>query len=327
MSESTMAEILNLRASGTNAIQFELKNVPVSFANALRRIMLSSIHTVVLRDVQILENTSQLPYEMLRHRVEMLPVNVRPSETRIIAETKVEIRVPPMDEHTQTVTTKHFTFSGDRKDILMKDDAGNDLLFIYLNPGESIHVIARLGVDQTDSSQVSTVSYGFHVDDELAREDKDEYLSEVPDPEKPLKGKEFDNFHVQRSFARDDAGQAFWYDFLIETWGVNSPKEILRQAIALLKLKLYEWHKAPIIREGTLAVVESKGETHTIGALVQRVLLDRGKTTRAFYDVPHPLVALMVVKFETTESPESVLADTIATITRWCDTLDAQLSR
>jgi DNA-directed RNA polymerase subunit L len=326
MSESTMAEILNLRASGKNAIKFELRGVPVSFANALRRIMLADIHTVVLRDIQILENTSQLPHEMLRHRVEMLPINVRPSETRIIAETKVEIRVPAMDE-TQTITTKHFTVTSDRKDILMKDDAGNDLLFLYLNPGEAVHVTARLGVDLADSSQVSTVSYGFHVDEELAREDKDEYLSEVPESDKALKAREFDNFHIQRSYARDEAGQSFWYDFFVETWGVNSPKEVLRQSIALLKAKLYEWQKTPITREGSLAVVESRVETHTIGALVQRVLLDRGKTTRAFYDVPHPLVSLMVVKFETADTPETVLADTVGTINTWCDMLDAQLSR
>ena len=327
MSESTMAEILNLRTSGKNALKFELKNVPVSFANALRRIMLAEIHTVVLRDVQILENTSSLPHEMLRHRMEMLPVNVRPAETRIIAETKIEIRVPPMDEHTQTVTTKHFTVTSDRKDILMKDEDGNDLLFLFLNPGETVHATARLGVENTGSSQVSTVSYGFHIDEELAREDKDEFLAEVSDADKPLKSKEFDNFHIQRSYARDPAGQALWYDFFVETWGVNSPKEILRQAVGLLKSKLYEWQKAPIKREGTLAVVESNSETHTIGALVQRVLLDRGKVTRAFYDVPHPLVALMVVKFETDESPESVLSDTVSTINTWCDTLDAQLSR
>ena len=322
-----MAEILNLRTSGKNAIKFELRGVPVSFANALRRIMLSGIHTVVMKDVQILENTSQLPHEMLRHRMEMLPINVRPNETRIIAETKIEIRVPAMDEETQTVTTKNFKVTSDRKDILMKDEDGNDLLFLFLNPGESVHVTGRLGVDQTDSSQVSNVSYGFHVDEELAREDKDEYLSEVPENDKAFKSKEFDNFHIQRSFARDPAGQSFWYDFVVETWGVNPPKEVLRQAIALLKLKLYEWHKSPIIREGSLAVVESTVETHTIGALVQRVLLDRGKTNRAFYDVPHPLVSLMVVKFETAETPETVLADTVGAINSWCDTLDAQLSR
>ena len=327
MSESTMAEILNLRTSGKNAIRFELKNVPVSFANALRRIMLSEIHTVILRDVQILENTSSLPHEMLRHRMEMLPVNVRPSETRIIAETKIEIRVPPMDEGIQTVTTKHFTVTGDRKDILMQDEDGNDLLFLFLNPGESVHVTARLGVENSGSSQVSTVSYGFHIDEELAQEDKDEFLAEVPENEKPVKSKEFDNFHVQRSYVRDSAGQATWYDFFVETWGVNPPKEILRQSVGLLKSKLYEWHKAPIKREGALAVVESNSETHTIGALVQRVLLDRGKVTRAFYDVPHPLVSLMVLKFETAESPESVLADAVSTINAWCDTLDAQLSR
>ena len=52
----------------------EFKHAPVSFVNSIRRILLSDIPTVVVRDVEILENTSQIPHEMLKHRVEMLPV-------------------------------------------------------------------------------------------------------------------------------------------------------------------------------------------------------------------------------------------------------------
>ena len=58
----------------------ELKNVPVAFVNAIRRILLSAIPTVVIRDIQILDNTTQMPHEMLKHRVEMLPINVSPDD-------------------------------------------------------------------------------------------------------------------------------------------------------------------------------------------------------------------------------------------------------
>lgn len=327
MTDSTnMAEILNFQNSGKNAVTFEMKGVPVSFANAVRRIMLTGIPTVVVKDVQILENTSQLPHEMLKHRVEMLPINVRPSEVRIISETKLELRIPAI-EAKQEITTRHFTVHGDRKDVIMKDDDGNDLLFLRLNSGEKVHVVARLGVDTADTSQVSTVSYGFHIDEELAREDKDEYLADLDDSEKVLAGREFDSFYIQRSYHRDAAGQADWYDFFVETWGVLSPREIVRQAIALLKNRVIEWGKASITREGQLNVIVSNTETHTVGALVQRLLVDRGKTTRAFYDVPHPLMTKMVVKFQTSESPEAVIEDVISTIVAWCDSLDTQLSR
>jgi DNA-directed RNA polymerase subunit L len=321
-----MAELLNMRASSKNEIEFELKGVPVSFANALRRILLSNLDTVTIKDVQVFENTSQLPHEMLRHRVEMLPINVRPNESRIISEAKLELRIPAMDT-TQTVTTKHFTIHGDRKDILLKDEDGNDLLFVYLNPGEKLHLTARLGIDSVDTSQVSTVSYGYHVDPELAKADKLEFLKDVPDPEKEFKAREFDNFHIQRSYPKDDNDQPFWYDFILASWGVIPPVEMLRQALALLKGKIEEWGALPIAREGTMASITSTTEKYTIGPLLQRVIDDRKKTSRVFYDPIHPLVAQMTVKFVTTESPESVVADAVAVITGWCDTLSTQLSR
>ena len=317
----------NLRTSRSGGIRFELHGVPASFANSIRRILLAGIPTVVLKDVQILENTSQLPHEMLRHRVQMLPLNVRSSETRIIAETKVELRVPALDQ-SQEITTRHFTIHGDRKDILLKDDDGNDLLFLRLQPNEGVHVTARLGVEATGESQVSTVSYGFVVDPERAKEDKDAYLADIPEEQKELYSRIFDNSRVQRSYAVDEKGLPNAFDFILESWGVLSPQELLRQALALLKVSILEWAKTPITRDWDgLALVASETETHTVGALVQRVLVDRGKTTRAFYDVPHPLLAKMVVKFETAESPEAVLADAVQTIVGWCDTRDAQLTR
>lgn len=190
-------ELLNLRTD-KNIVRFELKGVPVSFVNAIRRICLEGIPTVVLKDVQILENSSQLPHEMLRHRVEMLPINVRANETRIISETKVELRVPALDK-VQEITTNHFTIHGDRKDVLLKDDMGNPLLFLRLGRNEGVHLTARLGLEVQGESQVSTVSYNFHIDLEQAKEDKDVFLSDVPEGEKERRGREFDNFYIQRS--------------------------------------------------------------------------------------------------------------------------------
>ena len=49
----------------------EFVKVPIPFVNALRRILLAEIPTVVVRDVVIKENTSQMIHEMLKHRLEM----------------------------------------------------------------------------------------------------------------------------------------------------------------------------------------------------------------------------------------------------------------
>ena len=79
MAESKMAAIESVKTAKNGLeLSLQLRNFPVPFVNALRRIVLANIPTVVLRDVQILENTTQLPHEMLKHRFEMLPVNVSP---------------------------------------------------------------------------------------------------------------------------------------------------------------------------------------------------------------------------------------------------------
>lgn len=324
MAEGIMAKILNARES-SNRFTFEIQDVPAPFANALRRILLTGIPTVILKDIQILENSSQLPHEMLRHRVEQLPLQVKPTESRIISETKVELRIPAL-ETSQEITTKHFTIQGDRKDVLMKDEDGNHLLFLRLQPKESVHLTARLGTESSGESQVSTVSYGFHMDEERARLMKEAFLADVSEADYDLKSREFDNFYIQRAYHQDSKGQPDWFDFFVESWGVYSPKELVRQALGILKYHLQEWAKIPVTRESNYAIIRSQTETHTIGAVVQRVLVDQGKCSRAFYDVPHPLLANMEVKIETTEAPEAVFASAVNTIVGWCDALDTQLS-
>ena len=78
-----------------NRLDVEFKNVPVAFVNGLRRILLSEIPAVVINNVQILDNSTKMIHEMLRHRVEMIPVNVKPEEAAIIRDTKIELRFLP----------------------------------------------------------------------------------------------------------------------------------------------------------------------------------------------------------------------------------------
>ena len=110
----------------------ELKNVPVSFVNALRRILLSEIPVVVLSNVKILDNTSNMTHEMLKHRIEMLPVNVKPEESAVIRDTKVSVRFM-LSPDPREVLTSDFAVASPRGDILLKDrDLGTPLFFMAL---------------------------------------------------------------------------------------------------------------------------------------------------------------------------------------------------
>ena len=93
MAEHQMASIENLKTSNRGfELSCDFVNFPISFVNALRRILLSNIPTVATQNIEIITNTTQLPHEMLKHRVEMLPINVLPSDSATIKDAKIELK-------------------------------------------------------------------------------------------------------------------------------------------------------------------------------------------------------------------------------------------
>lgn len=65
-----------LENSVHNELVFELINVDTSFANALRRILLSEVPTVALEHIYIYNNSSLLHDEVLSHRMGLIPLLV-----------------------------------------------------------------------------------------------------------------------------------------------------------------------------------------------------------------------------------------------------------
>lgn len=290
----------------------ELKNVPVSFVNALRRILLAEIPTVVVSNIQILENTSSMTHEMVRHRMEMLPVNVRADEVAVIRDTKLELRVVA-DTERREVTTDDFAATGPRTDILLKDrDLGTPLLFMVLKPGEAIHIKANLVIQNTKASQVCVSTYRNHIDPDVAKIDRDKMIAEAGDD--PAAQREaarvFDTFHIQRSFHRNkETGRPDWFDLTVESIGVTQARDLVKKAAEVLQDKINEFMKLPVMREEDgWYRVEVPGETHTIGALIQEIVYLSNTTEFVSMDIGHPLVPKLVIRFYTkTGGPEAVL--------------------
>ena len=295
-------------------IDFELNKVPIPLVNGLRRILLAEIPTVVIRDVVIRTNTTQLNHEMLKHRVTMLPVNVHPSEVGVIRDTKLRLHFDPSPEVDRIVTSDDFVVSGStRKDVLLKDrDLGTPMLFLKLNvggkhPEDSLHVEATLGVDESGGSQVCVATFKNHIDPKLADEHRDAYLM----GEGSLASKDpriFDNHLIQRSFERDEHGRPTRFDFAIESIGVVPARDLLKTAVEVYQHKVTEFLKEPIAKndEG-MFVVESVTEGHTLGALAQVLILDSGLVDFVSYDPGHPLVPKLTLRFRTKVKAETVL--------------------
>jgi DNA-directed RNA polymerase subunit L len=282
----------------------ELKNVPVAFPNALRRILLAEIPTVVISNVQILENTTQLTHEMIRHRVEMLPINVRPEEAPVLRDTRIKLEVRPSPESRDVFSTD-FVIEGPRDDILLRDrDLGEPLYFMTVKPTEAIHIRATLSIVTSGASQVSISTFKNHIDPTLAESNRATWVAEGNDP------RVFDTFQIQRSYHRNPETQRpDWFDFTVESIGVIPAKDLVRKAVEVLQAKIQEWIKNPILREEAgWFRIESIGETYTLGQLIQELMYGGGLVEFVSRDIGHPLLPKLVIRFQTkTVQPEAVV--------------------
>lgn len=300
----------------------EVRNVPVSFMNAIRRVLLANIPTVVIRDVEVLTNTSQMPHEQLKHRFEQLPVNVSPSDVMTIRDAKLELKLLP-EKTARVITTDDFVSESGREHILMRDrDLGTPLLFLKVRAGEIVHIRGRLAVETMNVSQVCTATTSWKVDEELAKVDKKKFVEDGGDP------RAFDNFYIQKSYHRDESGRPNWFNLSVESVGVLQSREILKMAVPILRKHLDEFMAEAMEniqrgRDETTITVERVGHwKHTLGYLFQEAIYSDKNVGFVAYDIPHPLRDTMKLVFNTNKAPESVLKTARDTIEEYCSVLE-----
>lgn len=61
-------------------ITFDVKGIEPPMANALRRIFISEIPTMAIEKVNMWQNTSIIPDEVLAHRMGLIPIKVDPRD-------------------------------------------------------------------------------------------------------------------------------------------------------------------------------------------------------------------------------------------------------
>jgi DNA-directed RNA polymerase subunit L len=323
-----MASIENIKVSNRGfELGCELRNFPVSFVNGLRRILIGNIPTVVVRDVKILENTTQLPHEMLKHRMEMLPIKVAPTDSTTIKDAKIKIKVLPETEkdETRTITTDEFTVESVNPEIMMRDrDLDTPLLFLRVRKGESVHIEARLALENEQVSQVCTVTSGWHIDPDLAKEARKAYLEAGNDV------RIFDNSLVQRYYSRNENGRPNWFDFSVESVGVLNSKDILSMGVNILRKQVDTYVKDALDNiqresdENTYSVTLDQGG-HTIGYLMQEVIYSDSNVNFVSYDILHPLKKTMVLRFNTTKKAESILKTAKDVIEEYCSVVEKSI--
>ena len=98
-----------------DTLTFTLQNVNVSIANALRRVMIANIPTVVIRstpyeknDVDIEVNTTRLNNEIIKQRLSCIPIFIRNVEEDALSEYEIEIDEANTTPNMKYITTGHF---------------------------------------------------------------------------------------------------------------------------------------------------------------------------------------------------------------------------
>jgi DNA-directed RNA polymerase subunit L len=273
-----------------------------------------------VRDVEILENTSQIPHEMIKHRVEMLPVMALPSDASIIRDAKIELRVLPSPE-ARIIRTNDFVVTKAPGTLLMGDrDTGAPLLFLKLGPNESVHIRAGLSVETKTASQVCVSTLQYHIDPVLAEEDKRAFLEDGGE------AAVFNNFYIQKSYSRDEKGRPNWIDLNVESVGVIPAKDLVQMAARILKQRVAEYMEQALAnitrhKDNEYSIALPKGG-HTELAPLQEIMYSDKNVNFVSYSILHPLKADTLVRIHTEMNIETILKNAQSKLEEYCDKVE-----
>lgn len=260
-----------------DALYFTLQNAEVSFANALRRTILSDIPVVVIETepyeknkCNILKNTGRLHNEILKQRLSCIPIH-----TTILRDTEDETALPDnyslfVDVKNETdnimyVTTEDFQLRDKKTNTILSKDEQDKLFpglfpkniqtqsyidFARLRPGigndipgEQLSLIADFSVNVAKESSmfnvVSKCAYGNTPDKEAANTIWDKLESKMRSEGDSDADIKFqkENFRILDS-QRHFVPNSF--DFVIQSVGVYDNKDIVRKACAVLQNKFID---------------------------------------------------------------------------------------
>lgn len=263
-------EFKNVRQIAPTTYTFTLTPTHVTYANTLRRLMMTGVETVAFRadmtstgtttDVMIRENTTPMTNEMLAHRIGLLPIAVsepmkwnadrysfslavtgdRDEPKDIFAsDIVVTERIPTEDEPVNVPTERFFPPHPITRETC---------LIATLYPGETqkleFTAKATIGTGRENArfQPTSQCSYEYTRDPDPERREElfNKWLvaAKKVSPDSLDKESdqyrnllnEFNTMEVARCYLRDDAGEPYSFDFTVESVGPLTVEYIVRRA-------------------------------------------------------------------------------------------------
>ncbi len=292
-------------------LRFTLSGVNVSFANSIRRILLSEIPLVVFRvspsdknKCTIISNTCGLNNEIVKHRLSCIPIYIKDTEEFPLKNYILEVNVENNTDTTMVVTTEQFVIkdlvSGKPlpKDKILEIFPANDITghfidFVRLKPKaaeelqpKKIHLTCEfdIGTAKEDGAYnaVSTCAYGNTIDEAVQEAKLAQLKQKWKDEGKKENEIEFEatNWKLlegKRIFKKDS------FDFVIQSVGIYTNVELFAMACQIMIDKLD--HQLDNINADKLDIkiadntmkncfdITFENEDYTIGKVIEYALL------------------------------------------------------
>ena len=216
------------------SLNFELKNVKLSLANALRRIIIADIpiNSINFDDIEVLENTSMLHNFYLSKRLVLFPIKYLGNPENII----VKLNKTNNEDHMIDILSSDFEIYNDTSPISPKDFfISDEILFGKLKPGQSVQLNAKVisNIAKYNTSAFSPVSKSvltYKVDENALNEAKGKMS--IDEQEKFVK----DNREFY--YYKNENDEPTIFELSIESLGTIDPTDLVTKAIQILKTKL-----------------------------------------------------------------------------------------
>jgi DNA-directed RNA polymerase alpha subunit len=257
--------VSNISEDG-DVYKFTLSDINVSLANAIRRTILSDIPTLAFdaenkEYCQIEKNTGRLHNEILKHRLSCIPIHM--NELDILPGNYIMeldrcndgdnmIYITSEDFKIKNKTNDNYLTSEETRNIFPSSLKTNMFIdFARLRPkigptipGEHIKLTCEFTVrtakDNSTYNVVSKCAYGNTIDAVKAKDawegiEQKMRAEESTNDEISFQKKNYYLLDAQRSYLKDS------FDFVIQTVGVYSNKDIVKKACVVLQNKLVEF--------------------------------------------------------------------------------------
>ena len=288
-----MDPVVKNLSDDANALYFTLEGVEMSFANALRRIMLSEIPTVVIETdtyeknkCNIIVNTGRLHNEIVKQRLSCIPIHttdLRDTEDQKALPGNYQLIVDVKNDTDNIiyVTTEDFRLRDKKTGTVLSREEQEKLFpglfpknvqtqsyidFARLRPkvgieieGEHLSLIADFSVNIAKASSmfniVSKCAYGNTPDKDKAVTVWDKIEAKLRADGETDSGIKFqkENFRILDT-QRHFIPNSF--DFVIETLGVYDNREIMRKACVVLQNKLIDM--VQMVDSGVVSILTSE---------------------------------------------------------------------